>query len=234
MSNENAPLRFSRKDPKKFFITLNKRVNEHFKNINTPKTGNWKLYIKTIFMLALVVTPYFLILFTEFNTWFKLLFALVMGIGIAGVGMNVIACDNSLKEVTINLNFFDKNSVSFNIKTISKNEVLKQADFVSLHVPAQKKYVIDKKELATMKDGSVLINAARGGVINEVALVAALDSGKLLFAALDTFENEPKPEIQLLMHPKISLTPHIGAATNEAQERIGEELASQINNLLKK
>ena len=151
-----------------------------------------------------------------------------------GVGMNVIACDNSLKEVTINLNFFDKNSVSFNIKTISKNEVLKQADFVSLHVPAQKKYVIDKKELATMKDGSVLINAARGGVINEVALVAALDSGKLLFAALDTFENEPKPEIQLLMHPKISLTPHIGAATNEAQERIGEELASQINNLLKK
>ena len=151
-----------------------------------------------------------------------------------GVGMNVIACDNSLKEVTINLNFFDQSSVSFNIKTISKNEVLKQADFVSLHVPAQKKYVIDKKELATMKDGSVLINAARGGVINEVALVAALDSGKLLFAALDTFENEPKPEIQLLMHPKISLTPHIGAATNEAQERIGEELASQINNLLKK
>ena len=151
-----------------------------------------------------------------------------------GVGMNVIACDNSLKEVTINLNFFDQSAVSFNIKTISKNEVLKQADFVSLHVPAQKKYVIDKKELATMKDGSVLINAARGGVINEVALVAALDSGKLLFAALDTFENEPKPEIQLLMHPKISLTPHIGAATNEAQERIGEELASQINNLLKK
>jgi len=151
-----------------------------------------------------------------------------------GVGMNVIACDNSLKEVTINLNFFDQSTVSFNIKTISKNEVLKQADFVSLHVPAQKKYVIDKKELATMKDGSVLINAARGGVINEVALVAALDSGKLLFAALDTFENEPKPEIQLLMHPKISLTPHIGAATNEAQERIGEELASQINNLLKK
>jgi D-3-phosphoglycerate dehydrogenase len=151
-----------------------------------------------------------------------------------GVGMKVIACDNYQKETTINLNFYNNKSISFKIKTISKNEVLKYADFITLHVPAQKEYVIDKKEFALMKNGSVLINAARGGVINEVALVAALDSGKLLFAALDTFENEPKPEIQLLMHPNISLTPHIGAATNEAQERIGEELASQINNLLNK
>ena len=151
-----------------------------------------------------------------------------------GAGMNVIACDSFLKETTIKLNFYDKNSVSFKIKTISKNEVLKQADFITLHVPSQKKYVIDKKEFAIMKNGAVLINAARGGIVNEVELVAALDSGKLLFAALDTFENEPKPDIKILMHPNISLTPHIGAATNEAQERIGEELASQINNLLKK
>ena len=151
-----------------------------------------------------------------------------------GAGMNVIACDSFLKETTIKLNFYDKNSVSFKIKIISKNEVLKQADFVTLHVPSQKKYVIDKKEFAIMKNGAVLINAARGGIVNEVELVAALDSGKLLFAALDTFENEPKPDIKILMHPNISLTPHIGAATNEAQERIGEELASQINNLLKK
>jgi len=151
-----------------------------------------------------------------------------------GAGMNVIACDSFLKETTIKLNFYDKNSVSFKIKIISKNEVLKQADFVTLHVPSQKKYVIDKKEFAIMKNGAVLINAARGGIVNEVELVAALDSGKLLFAALDTFDNEPKPDIKILMHPNISLTPHIGAATNEAQERIGEELASQINNLLKK
>ena len=151
-----------------------------------------------------------------------------------GVGMKVIACDNYQKETTINLNFYNNKSVSFKIKTISKNEVLKYSDFITLHVPAQKEYVIDKKEFDLMKNGSVIINAARGGVINEVALVAALDSGKLLFAALDTFENEPKPEIKLLMHPNISLTPHIGAATNEAQERIGEELASQINNLLNK
>ena len=90
MSNENGPLRFSRKDPKKFFITLNKRVNEHFKKINSAKTGNWKLYVKTLFMFALVVAPYFLILFTEYNAWIKLLFALALGVGIAGVGMNVM------------------------------------------------------------------------------------------------------------------------------------------------
>ena len=84
-----------------------------------------------------------------------------------------------------------------------------------------------------MKNGSVLINASRGGVINEKALLNFLDSGKFNFAALDTFENEPKPEIKLLMHPKVSLSPHIGAATIQAQERIGLELASQINKLLK-
>ena len=151
-----------------------------------------------------------------------------------GIGMEVIACDNYLEETEIKLDFWGNNSISFKIKMISKKELLKNADFVTLHVPAQKKYVIDKKEFSVMKNGSVLINAARGGVVNEVALIAALDSGKLSFSALDTFEKEPKPEIQLLMHPKISLTPHIGAATNEAQDRIGEELAYQINNLLKK
>jgi D-3-phosphoglycerate dehydrogenase len=119
------------------------------------------------------------------------------------------------------------------IVTQDMDSVLKNADFISLHVPAQKEYVIDKAAFSKMKKGAVLINAARGGVIDEVALVEALDSDHLSFAALDTFENEPKPEIKLLMHDKISLTPHIGAATLEAQDRIGEELASQIASLLK-
>ena len=79
-----------------------------------------------------------------------------------------------------------------------------------------------------MKDGAAIVNAARGGVIDEVALLKALDSGKLSFAGLDTFEEEPKPAMQVLMHSKVSLTPHIGAATGEAQDRIGEELAQQI------
>ena len=83
-----------------------------------------------------------------------------------------------------------------------------------------------------MKNGVGLVNAARGGVIDEVALVDALEDEKVAFAGLDVFESEPKPEIRILMHPKISLTPHIGAATGEAQDRIGSELASQIISLL--
>ena len=112
------------------------------------------------------------------------------------------------------------------------DKVLQQSEFVSLHVPAQKDYVIGSKEIEMMKDGAAIINAARGGVIDEVALVKALDKNKLAFACLDTFENEPKPEIKLLMHPKISLTPHIGAATMEAQDRIGVELGQQIISIL--
>ena len=83
-----------------------------------------------------------------------------------------------------------------------------------------------------MKDGVGIVNCARGGVIDEVALLKALDSGKVAFAGLDVFESEPKPEMAILMHSKISLTPHIGAATGEAQDRIGTELASQIISLL--
>jgi D-3-phosphoglycerate dehydrogenase len=84
-----------------------------------------------------------------------------------------------------------------------------------------------------MKDGVGIVNASRGGVIDEVALIDALDSGKVAFAGLDVYEDEPKPAIQVLMHTKISLTPHIGAATLEAQDRIGTELAEQIESLLK-
>ena len=122
--------------------------------------------------------------------------------------------------------------VDFNIKILKFEDLLKNSDFISLHVPAQKKHVIDKKEFELMKKGVGIINAARGGVLNEIELVSALDSGKVSFAGLDTFENEPKPEIKLLMHPNISLTPHIGAATNEAQDRIGLELADQIARIL--
>ena len=150
-----------------------------------------------------------------------------------GVGMNVLAYDMSQENIDLTLNFSEKKSINFEIKISKLNEVLKNSDFISLHVPAQKNFVIDKKEFNLMKDGAGIINAARGGIINEVELVSALDSGKLSFAGLDTFENEPKPAVQLLMHPKISLTPHIGAATNEAQDRIGLELAEQISNLLK-
>ena len=150
-----------------------------------------------------------------------------------GLGMNVIAFDPYIDNEHLEIDFFDGQSLFFNINTITKEEVLKQADFVTLHVPAQKEYIISTKEFELMKDEAFLVNAARGGVVDEVALVKALESGKIAGAALDVFENEPTPEIQLLMNPSLSLTPHIGAATGEAQDRIGTELASQIIEILK-
>ncbi|MFH6770148.1 D-2-hydroxyacid dehydrogenase [Gaetbulibacter aquiaggeris] len=149
-----------------------------------------------------------------------------------GAGMKVIAFDPYLEKANLELEFFDGQKVNFEIKTISKQEVLKQADFITLHVPAQKEYVIGKDEFKIMKDGVIIANAARGGVIDEIALVKAIESGKVAGAALDVFEKEPKPEIQLLMNASLSLTPHTGAATNEAQDRIGTELAEQIINIL--
>jgi D-3-phosphoglycerate dehydrogenase len=150
-----------------------------------------------------------------------------------GLGMKVIAFDPFMEKTTISLAFFDGQTIDFEIKTVSKETVLKESDFITLHVPAQKDFVIGEAELNMMKEGAALINAARGGVVNEVALVAALDSNKLSFAGLDTFENEPTPAVQILMNSKISLTPHIGAATNQAQDRIGSELATQIISILK-
>ncbi|MGB2252792.1 MAG: D-2-hydroxyacid dehydrogenase [Flavobacteriaceae bacterium] len=149
-----------------------------------------------------------------------------------GLGMNVVAADKYMDAAEIEVSLFNGTSLKVSIETTSIESVLKQSDFISLHVPAQKDYVIGSKEFGMMKDGSAIINAARGGVIDEVALVSALDSNKLAFACLDTFENEPKPEVKLLMHPKISLTPHIGAATLEAQDRIGVELGQQIISIL--
>lgn len=149
-----------------------------------------------------------------------------------GLGMKVIAFDPFIDAANLELEFFDHQAVFFTINTISKEEVLKESDFISLHVPAQKDYVISTTEFNMMKDGACIVNAARGGVVDEVALVAALESGKISKAALDVFENEPTPEIQLLMNPNLSLTPHIGAATGEAQDRIGTELASQIIEIL--
>jgi D-3-phosphoglycerate dehydrogenase len=150
-----------------------------------------------------------------------------------GLGMKVIAADTFLEKATIKVDFFTGDSVSIDIATQPLEEVIAQSDFISLHVPAQKGYVIGATEFSKMKDGVGIVNASRGGVIDEVALIDALDAKKVLFAGLDVFENEPTPEIKILMHPSISLTPHIGAATLEAQDRIGTELADQIYTILK-
>ena len=150
-----------------------------------------------------------------------------------GLGMKVIAHDPFMEKAAVTVPFFDGQSVTFDIDIESKETVLKEADFLSLHVPAQKEFVIGAAEIELMKDGTGLVNAARGGVVDEVAMVEALKSGKLGFAGVDTFENEPTPAVQVLMTPNVSLTPHIGAATTQAQKRIGSELATQIISILK-
>ncbi|HRB70284.1 D-2-hydroxyacid dehydrogenase [Flavobacterium sp. WV_118_3] len=150
-----------------------------------------------------------------------------------GLGMKVIATDKYVEEATIKVDFYNGQFINVDIETEPMEDVLRHSDFISLHVPAQDDYIIGKAEFDLMKQDVGIINCARGGVIDEVALIDALEDEKVLFAGLDVFEEEPTPAIQVLMHPKISLTPHIGAATLEAQERIGTELAEQIISLLK-
>ena len=147
--------------------------------------------------------------------------------------MKVLFSDKFISEQEIELKYFDNQKLNFKLNSTKIDELLKSSDFVTLHVPASDKYLIDKKEISLMKDGSGIVNLARGGVINEEELLKALDSNKLAFAAIDTFEDEPKPKIKILMNSKISLSPHIGAATLEAQDRIGIELADKIIKLLK-
>lgn len=145
-----------------------------------------------------------------------------------GLGMKVLISDTNTKTLNLEIEFFDGQKLNFNINTIAKEELLKQSDFISLHVPAQKEYIIGDSEMEIIKEGAFLVNASRGGVVDEMALVHALEHGILKGVALDVFESEPHPEMQLLMNPQFSFSPHIGACTIEAQERIGTELAKQI------
>ena len=149
-----------------------------------------------------------------------------------GIGMNISVYDLNLNETLLELSFFDNSSKSFQIKMNNFKDLLAHSDFITFHVPAQKNYLISEDEFKIMKQGVGIINTSRGGVIDERALEKHLSSGKISFASLDTFENEPNPDIKILMNARISLTPHIGAATTEAQDRIGIELADQIINLL--
>jgi len=142
-----------------------------------------------------------------------------------GLGMKVLSFDPFVKQAEIEVEIADK-KIKVPVNTVSMEEVLKQSDFITFHVPGGK--LVSETELALMKNGVILINTARGGVIDENELMKALDNGKVAHACLDVFENEPKPSQAILAHTKISLSPHIGAATNEAQERIGIELAEKM------
>jgi D-3-phosphoglycerate dehydrogenase len=148
-----------------------------------------------------------------------------------GAGMKVIAVDTSSNSVTISVPVgIDQKVEKIIIPVTDLNEVLNELDFISIHVPKQANgsAVLRAEEFSKMKKGVLIVNASRGGVIDENDLLVALDEGKIGGIALDVYENEPNPRKDLLNHPKIACTPHIGAATLEAQDRIGEELAQLI------
>ena len=149
-----------------------------------------------------------------------------------GMGMAVLFHDRHHQEKELKMEFFDGQQLTFQLSGRSMDELLEQSDFISIHVPQTNGYVIGAAEIGKMKTGVGIVNAARGGVLDEVALVNALDKGKVAFAGLDVFESEPSPEIKILMHPRISLSPHVGGSTVEAQDRIGLELAEQIISIL--
>ena len=154
-------------------------------------------------------------------------------IGIS-LGMKVLACDLVVNHADIGINVFKSQDVSLSVRleTSKWDEVLAKSDILSLHVPSGSKPLIGEAEFAKMKDGSIIINAARGGTIDEDALLAVLKSGKIKGAGLDVFVGEPSPRKELLNHPKISVSAHIGGQTSEAQSLIGMELAEQIIEIL--
>jgi len=148
-----------------------------------------------------------------------------------GSGMNVIAFDPYASNAEVTLSIAGHTfSVSVEICG-SLEDLLRRSHYVSLHVPKQPNgsAVLGASELSLLPKGAMLVNCARGGVIDEDALLDALNSGHLGAVALDVFENEPTPRADLLQHPKVLSTPHVGAATQEAQDRIGEEISSILN-----
>jgi len=154
----------------------------------------------------------------------------VARIGLA-MGMNVIPVDLRVKNVSLDIQLYQSTDVSLsvNLNTSPFEKMLAEADFISLHVPfSGGKPIIGAEEIAQMKDGVYIINAARGGAVDEDALLEGLASGKVAGAGLDVFTAEPSPREDLLQHPNVSVSPHIGGSTKEAQRNIGLELADQI------
>ena len=144
-----------------------------------------------------------------------------------GMGMKVLAVDPFINEAQIRLGGSDI-GMDIKVKTVAMDEMLVNADIITLHIPNLGKYVLSTEEFAKMKDGVILINCSRGGTVDEDAMMEALNNGKIAAAGLDVFENEPTPREDILKHAKISLTPHTGASTGEAQEKIGIELAEKL------
>lgn len=151
-----------------------------------------------------------------------------------GMGMDVLAYDLYPVDTVLQLQFTGNRTMDIPVQSVPIDQVFKNSDFISLHTPFAERPIVGKEELAIMKKGVGLVNCSRGGTLDENALLEALNSNQVAFAGLDVFVNEPSPSPAVLQHPRISLTPHIGASTVEAQERIGAELAQLIIDRFKK
>lgn len=150
-----------------------------------------------------------------------------------GLGMNVLAFDPYVSQVDLSLNLpaLGNNSrIKVTIKTVSEEKVVAESDFITFHLPFNEgsKPIVDAPKIAKMKKGVGLINCSRGGVISESDLLDALNSGQVAFAGLDVFEKEPPENTAILKHQNLSMSPHIGGSTKEAQNRIGLELAEKV------
>ena len=150
----------------------------------------------------------------------------VIKMGIS-LGMNVIIFNENSKSEKVNLDFFDGQKLVFELKSVKFEEILEKSDFISILNTEKSGYLIDSEEFEIMKNGAYLVNIAKGAV-NEVTLVDYLENKKLAGAALDVFEYEPKPDIQVLMNPSLSLSPNLASVTTDAIEKTGKELAEQI------
>lgn len=151
----------------------------------------------------------------------------VAKIGIS-LGMKVLCYNRTPKESQIAIEFFDGQKLEFKLESIDFEEVISKSDFLSINTSQTDEYLIDEPQFEMMKDGVFIVNASRGGVINENQLLEFIENKKVAGAALDVFEHEPSPEISLLMNPALSLSPHLGGSTIDAQEKIGIEIASRL------
>lgn len=146
-------------------------------------------------------------------------------------GMRILPVDSTIDEVKVKFYVFNNENIGLEIKlhTIKMEDMLREADIITFHIPAVKgRYVISDEEISAMKDGVILINAARGGIIDEKALIKGLNSGKIRAAGLDVFENEPTPGKEILNHPNVSLSAHVGGSTEQALMKVGMQLADSI------
>lgn len=157
------------------------------------------------------------------------------------IGMGRIAKEVAVRAVSLGMEVVYTNRTGPKpenepYRYMDMEELLKTSDFISLHMPkpSDKKHIIGAEEISLMKDGVYLVNTSRGGLIDEDALCDALDSGKVSSAALDVFSEEPTKNERVYTHDRISLTPHIGGATKEAQEKIGAEIVAIITDFFAK